>query len=181
MATRMRQNDGGQQPGLAARLRREARGERPEFSAGFQTRLMRRIESLPESLPASLPECLPHSVPALTGGQGASHARAASRLPVAAAAAMLVATLLVVTWSSGFGLQSPPAEPAASSAVAVVASPQPDQQSVPGIDSLPMFDDIDEGVRDGVRTLAASLVELPDWASLADFDAAAMLAAAAGP
>lgn len=177
MATRMRQNDGGQQPGLAARLRREARGERPEFSAGFQTRLMRRIESLPESLPASLPR----SVPALTGGQGASHARAASRLPVAAAAAMLVATLLVVTWSSGFGLQSPPAEPAAPSAVAVVASPQPDQQSVPGIDSLPMFDDIDEGVRDGVRTLAASLVELPDWASLADFDAAAMLAAAAGP
>lgn len=173
MATRMRQNDGGQQPGLAARLRREARGERPEFSAGFQTRLMRRIESLPESLP--------RSVPALTGGQGASHARAASRLPVAAAAAMLVATLLVVTWSSGFGLQSPPAEPVASSAVAVVASPQPDQQSVPGIDSLPMFDDIDEGVRDGVRTLAASLVELPDWASLADFDAAAMLAAAAGP
>ena len=177
MATRMRQNDGEQKPGLAARLRREARGERPEFSAGFQTRLMRRIESLP----ASLPECLPRSVPALTGGQGAGQARAASRLPVAAAAAMLVATLLVVTWSSGFGLQSPTAEPVASSAVAVVASPQPDQQSVPGIDSLPMFDDIDEGVRDGVRTLAASLVELPDWASLADFDAAAMLAAAAGP
>ena len=177
MATRMRQNDGEQKPGLAARLRREARGERPKFSAGFQTRLMRRIESPPESLP----ECLPRSVPALTGGQGAGHARAASRLSVAAAAAMLLATLLVVSWSSGFGLQSPPAEPAASSAVAVVASPQPDQQSVPGIDSLPMFDEIDEGVRDGVRTLAASLVELPDWASLADFDAAAMLAAAAGP
>ena len=173
MVTRMRQDDGEEKPGLAARLRREARGERPEFSAGFQTRLMRRIELLPESLPRPMP--------ALTGGQPAGHTRAASRFPVAGAAAVLVATLLLVTWSSGFRLQSPPAEPAAPSPAAVAASPQPDQQSVPGIESLPMFDEIDEGVRDGVRTLAASLVELPDWASLADFDAAAMLAAAAGP
>jgi len=177
MVTRMRQNDGEKKPGLAARLRREARGERPEFSAGFQTRLMRRVEPLPESLP----ESLPRPMPVLTGSQRAGHARAASRLPVAGAAAVLVATLLLVTWSSGFGLQSPPAEPAAPSPAAVAASPQPDQQSVPGIDSLPMFDEIDEGVRDGVRTLAASLVELPDWASLADFDAVAVLAAAAGP
>ena len=173
MVTRFRQNDGEEKPGLAARLRREARGERPEFSAGFQTRLMRRIEPLPESLPRPMP--------ALTGSQRAGHARAASRLPVAGAAAVLVATILVVTWSSGFRLQSRPAEPAAPSPVAVAASPQPDQQSVPGIDWLPMFDEIDEGVRDGVRTLAASLVELPDWASLADFDAVAVLAAAAGP
>ena len=171
MVTRMRQNDGEKKPGLAARLRREARGERPEFSAGFQTRLMRRVEPLPESLT----ESLPRPMPALTGSQRASHARAASRLPVA------VATLLLVAWSSGFRLQSRPAEPAAPPPVAVAASPQPDQQSVPGIDSLPMFDEIDEGVRDGVRTLAASLVELPDWASLADFDAVAVLAAAAGP
>jgi hypothetical protein len=173
MVTRFRQNDGEEKRGLAARLRREARGERPEFSAGFQTRLMRRIESLPE--------LVPRPMPALAGSQGAAHARAPSGLPVAGAAAVLLATLLVVTWSSGFGLQSPLAEPAAPSPVAVVASPQPDQQSVPGIESLPLFDEIDEGVRDGVRTLAASLVELPDWASLADFDAVAMLAAAAGP
>ena len=177
MVTRMRQDGGEEKPGLAARLRREARGERPEFSAGFQTRLMRRVEPLPESLT----ESLPRPMPALTGSQRASHARAASRLPVAGAAAVLVATLLLVAWSSGFRLQSRPAEPAAPSPVAVAASPQPDQQSVPGIDWLPMFDEIDEGVRDGVRTLAASLVELPDWASLADFDAVAALAAAAGP
>jgi hypothetical protein len=94
---------------------------------------------------------------------------------------VLLATLVLVTLSRGFGLQSPLAEPAAPSPAAVVASPQPDQQSVPGIESLPLFDEIDEGVRDGVRTLAASLVELPDWASLADFDAVALLAAAAGP
>jgi len=173
MVTRMRQNDGEEKPGLAARLRREARGERPEFSAGFQTRLMRRIESLPE--------LLPRPMPALAGSQPAGHARAASRLPVAGAAAVLLATLVLVTLSSGFRLQSPLTEPAAPSPVAVVASPQPDQQSVPGIESLPLFDEIDEGVRAGVRTLAASLVELPDWASLADFDAVAMLAAAAGP
>jgi hypothetical protein len=52
---------------------------------------------------------------------------------------------------------------------------------VAGIESFPLYDDIDAGVRAGVWMLASSLVEVPDWARLADFDAPASPSDAPGP
>jgi hypothetical protein len=44
-----------------------------------------------------------------------------------------------------------------------------------------LYDDIDAGMRAGVWMLASSLVEMPDWATLADFDADAESRDAPGP
>jgi hypothetical protein len=50
-----------------------------------------------------------------------------------------------------------------------------------GVESIPLYDDIDAGMRAGVWMLASSLVEMPDWATLADFDADAESRDAPGP
>lgn len=50
-----------------------------------------------------------------------------------------------------------------------------------GIDRFPMFDELDAGVREGVSTLAATLLDVPEWRMLAEFDAAGFLEADSAP
>ena len=44
-----------------------------------------------------------------------------------------------------------------------------------GIEQLPMFDEIEEGVVDGVKSLATTLLDVSDWTMLADFDPSQIL------
>ena len=50
-----------------------------------------------------------------------------------------------------------------------------------GIEQLPMFDEIEEGVVDGVKSLATTLLDVSDWPMLADFDASQILASSPAP
>ena len=43
------------------------------------------------------------------------------------------------------------------------------------IEQLPMFDEIEEGVVDGVKSLATTLLDVSDWTILADFDPSQIL------
>lgn len=161
-------NRGGHR--LGPLLRREALGERPEFSAEFQARLLRRIEPLAGRAVAL--EIKPVAAVA-RAGSGASWRR--SWPLVAAAAVVVVAAGLSLVRREG-----PRSGPAKAPLAAVVVSQLPDEvppgdEELPGIEQLPTFDELEEGLRAGVRTLAASLVDVPDWASLADFDAASLL------
>lgn len=161
---------------LGRLLRREAHGERPEFSAEFQARLVRRIG------PLAGREVAAEIKPAPVASNAASGRRS---WPLAAAAVLgLVA--------AGLGLvrrEGPPGGPASAPrarSAAVTASEMPDEvtpgdEEMLGIEQLPTFDELEEGLRAGVRTLAASLVDVPDWASLAEFDAASLLGGSDGP
>jgi hypothetical protein len=167
-------NRGGRR--LGRLLRREALGERPDFSAEFQARLLLRIEPLAGREVA--PEIKPVA-PAARAGNAASWRRS---WPLATAAAVVV----VAAGLSLVRREVPPSGPA-SAPLAAVAMNQlpvevpPGDDELPGIEQLPTLDELEEGLRAGVRTLAASLVDVPDWASLADFDAASLLGGPEGP
>ena len=51
----------------------------------------------------------------------------------------------------------------------------PPADSPIGIEQLPMFDEIEEGVVDGVKSLATTLLDVSDWTMLADFDPSQIL------
>lgn len=171
MVRHTRHHDGQGGRRLGGLLRREAHGARPEFSTEFQARLIRRIEPL--SRPEAAAEVRPAPAAARTSGVAAWR----QSWPLAAAVLMVAAVGLGVVSREG-----PPPGPPSEPAAAEVASRQPpNDEELPGIEALPTFDDLEEGLRAGVRTLAASLVDVPDWASLANFDATSLLGGPEGP
>ncbi len=162
--------DGGEHmPDLRTMLRREARDSMPAFSQAFHDRLVARIAN-DSGLSADLKR---------TPSQSRS-VRNSRTFVISGAAglAALIVAWIVVDWSPGR---------AGRESVAVMVVPGPfqalpgDGEPGSGIESLPLYDDIDRGVRAGAWTLAASLVELPDWANLADIDGAASQAGDVGP
>jgi len=168
-------------PGLATRLRREARGERPAFSPEFQARLVTRLEACPRRPAPMAPPAAP-AQPVRRAGWRPFAPLAAGLVGVAAITVLAVVLpgiqpgpLGGVRPGAGEGASAPPLD----EQTLAPAGGEPDE--LPAIALLPLYDEIEAGLRDGVRTLAQSLVELPDWASLAEFDAAALLGAAIGP
>ncbi len=157
-------------PTLQARLRREARRTRLDFSQAFHERLMERITHEAAALPkVNEHDLLPSPMartPVVFSGTAAG------------VVAVVAAVWLVAAWLPGRPPTGPsPIERAGNEELAVTGDGEP----FSGIEEIPMYDDIDARVRAGAWMLAASLVELPDWASLADFDAKAILADASGP
>jgi hypothetical protein len=142
---------------LSARLRREVRDTRPEFSEAFHARLIERLAVESVSLPSQRDDG-PRRRP-----------RGLARLTVPAGAAVALAALVAVL-VSGRG-----ARETAPDSTPLVPRDRQVVNTIPagGLESLPLYADIDAGVREGVWMLASSLVEVPDWARLADFDAPA--------
>lgn len=149
---------------LPSRLRREARATRPGFSMAFHERLMERIVSEAGVSPRL--------------GDGSLRARVDWKRTAAAwAAAGFVAALVAMVVA-----RIPPgAAQSGTRAEASLASSAADSVPPVGIEGFPMYDDIDAGMRTGVWILASTLVEVPDWASLAGFDAAVNPPEAATP
>ncbi len=138
---------------LAARLRNEARATRPDFSDGFHARLMDRVARNQVSLPSRDNGVV----------KPPSTWRGRLTMPIAAAAAF-AAVLTVLFTGSG-----PEEAPNGSVSFQPVDVRSVDEPPALGVESLPMYDDIDAGMRAGVWMLASSLVEMPDWATLANF------------
>ena len=153
---------------LATRLRREAAADRPVFSTELHDRLMKRLTPQPLR-PATL------GMPVRPAGRWIG-----TPLPLLAAALFAGLAVVVITaeaWrrdsraGQGDVLAAGVAGPATAATVAdLIGADGP-----VGLERLPMFDEIDAGVRDGVASLAASLFEAPEWAMLAGSDARAML------
>lgn len=149
--------------GLADLLRREAIGERPRFSRSLHGRILRR-------LPVS------RAAEPRTG----ETARSPWRLVrLAAAAATSFAVGLAIITAGTDPADGPPQrvalvamDPAGGSGVAASGD-----AAELGIERVPTFDELEAGVREGVSTLAATLLEVPEWRMLADFDAAGFLGA----
>jgi len=159
---------------LGPRLRREAREARPAFSPEFQARLVAGLETglRRPTPPAGLAGA---TEPEVRGGWQPLAALAAGLAGVAA-----VAVLAMVLPGGQPGMPWAVEGPAAAMPAARAAPTTTEPAELPAIMLLPLYDEIEAGLRDGVRTLAESLVELPDWASLAEFDAAGLLGAAVG-
>lgn len=161
-----------QPDGIADRLRREASRERPRFSQALHERILER---------------LPGDV-VITGESHAGEPRpvAAWRrvgLPVGVAA--LAAVVI-----AGFATRPDSADERPRGAVVAridpaggdaVAGGLPAEASELGIDTVPTFDDLEAEVRQGVSTLAATLLDVPEWRMIADFDATGFLGADAAP
>jgi len=170
----MKSNHHGGRPTAALRrtLRRDALATRPPFSPAFHERLMERVAceaaSKPEVEPAR-PPASPAAVPRVL-------------VCVGGGLAALVLASWAVVWLAGRPQDRPGTSDVAAGVVpvAVAVLPSGDKRLV-GIDTLPLYDDLDAGLRAGAWTLAESFVELPDWANLADFDAAALQSAASRP
>lgn len=158
-------DDAGLPTSLTARLRREARDTRPEFSDAFHARLMGCLAVESVSLPS----------PCVDAPR--RRRRGLGRLTVPAAGVLAVAVIIAVFVSGRGPDETSPDSTLLAPRDRQVAGPMP----AVGLESLPMYDDIDAGVREGVWMLASSLVEVPDWARLADFDAPATPADAPGP
>lgn len=153
---------------LPTRLRREAATDRPVFSAELHDRLMKRLTPRPLR-PSTL------GMPDRPAGRWIG-------TPLPLLAATLVAGLAVVmitaeAWrrESRAGQGEMLAAVVAGPVAAPTAADSFGADEPIGLERLPMFDEIDAGVRDGVASLAASLFEAPDWAMLAGLDARAVL------
>lgn len=163
-----RQSDGFR-GGLAARLRREAAADRPAFSVEFQGRLARRLAAEGKR-PRAAREDLAEPV-----------AVRSPRTWIPLAAAVVAAGALTMLVALGTN----PAEGVAGRrgdrlAVPRVPAGVAEADGPVGLERLPMFDEIDAGVREGISSLAAALIEPPDWSALAVFDARALVEPAAG-
>ena len=139
-------------------LRREAAAAEPRFSWALHERLLGQLPAPAGPAPAA----------------GAAWARRPVSRPwiVAAggAAALAVAIALVTTTpGSRRGVPVAGAPGGAGPAELAVAADEPE------IERLPLYDDLEAGLREGVSTLAATLFEVPEWRMLADFDAAGLL------
>lgn len=163
--------------GLADLLRREATGERPMFSGRLHGRILRRLPVKPAAA-AVIPTAEPRAE-----GTGRSAWR---QLSLAAAAAALAAVAIAIVGAGPDQVGGPPRsvalvamDPAGGSEVA--AAGEAAAAAELGIDRVPMFDELDAGVREGVSTLAATLLDVPEWRMLADFDAAGFLGADSAP
>jgi len=148
-------DDSGWPSSLSTRLRHESRSTRPAFSEVFQDCLMERITSDQALLPSRDRSEL----------EGSLMQRGRFAMPIAAAVGL--AAVMIVLGPGRVSKVVP---------TATVSIERADQRSLDvlpdaGIESLPLYDDIDAGMRAGVWMLASSIVEMPDWATLADFDA----------
>ena len=153
---------------LATRLRREAAADRPAFSSCFHDRVMERLTPQPLR-PATV------GMPVRSAGRWIE-----TPLPLLAAALVAGVALVMITaeawqWDGRAGRAATLAARAVGPAPAPVAAALSGADGPVGLERLPMFDEIDAGVRDGVASLAASLFEVPDWAMLAGLDARAVL------
>jgi hypothetical protein len=155
--------------GLAESLRREAAGERPMFSVALHERILWGMTVTP---PAVTPIAEPRA-------QGAGRS-AWRQVSLAAAAAVLAVMALAINRAGrdpAGGQPRPVAlvvvDPAGGSEVA--AGGDAADAAEFGIERVPTFDDLEAGVREGVSTLAATLLDVPEWRMLADFDAAGFL------
>jgi hypothetical protein len=171
----MRRDDHGGRRGAVAALRREAIAERPPFSEAFHDRLVRRLSAC-----SSLPP-VPRPVAPLAT-QPVPVRRAV--LPVAAAVVAVVILLV-----ARFDREAPPDRSpvptgeggVAPRAVSSLGNGELDQvmtgqeREPVGIDRLPTFDELEESVAEGVTTLMVSVLEVPEWTALADWDAGSIL------
>lgn len=135
---------------LSTRLRREARVERPQFSAAIHGRVLAALAAGPRR-PQEPRTLRPARFAALLGG-------------VAAAAACVAVAV-------GFVALGPPTRPGSGDADRVAT------ESPPGIERLPTPGEIGAGVLAEMTSLAAAAVGVPEWTDLAGFDPAALAAA----
>lgn len=160
--------------GVGATLRREALAERPQFSEEFHERLVQRLPA------AARPRTAPPPVaPPATPPSGIRRAV----LPLAVSATAVAAAVLLLALPRREAQPDRLPRPIAGGGVQVMTLAPPmaargepgeptiglEQEPV-GIDRLPTFDEIGESVREGVTTLAVSLLEVPEWTAVADFD-----------
>lgn len=157
-------------------LRREAAGDRPRFSLALHERILQRLPVGPAAGPvARVVEPRPLATRGWVWGLFGSV------VGVAALAALTIA----------FGGARPNPAGGTLPAAAVVTidlagttvagdGVSPDVAGL-AIDSVPSFDQLEAGVREGVSTLAATLLDVPEWRMLADFDAAGFLGADVAP
>ena len=139
-------------------LRREAAAAEPRFSPALHERLLRRLPAPAGPAPAA----------------GSAWARRPVSWPWIAAAggaAALTVAIALVTTAPGSrqGVPGPVTPGEGGPAELAVAADEP------GIERLPLYDDLEAGLREGVSTLAATLFEVPEWRMLADFDAAGLM------
>jgi hypothetical protein len=162
--------------GFADRLRREASRERPRFSRALHERILERLPG-DVVIPGEAHAGEPRPVPAR---------RRAWRevgLPVGLAA---LAAVVIAGFATGPDSADEPPRGAVVASIDpaggdAVAGGVPPEASELGIDTVPTFDDLEAGVREGVSTLAATLLDVPEWRMLADFDAAGFLGPDAAP
>ena len=159
-----------------AALRREAIAERPPFSEAFHKSLVRR---LPTARP---PRQARRAV--LAAEVPPTRVRR-TLIPLAVSAALVAVAVLLVARPVRDAEPARPLGPmnadgavvvaldAATSSDLGVAAALPEE--TPGIDRLPTPGEIEEELREGVTTLAVSLLDVPEWTALADFDAGALL------
>jgi hypothetical protein len=161
----------------AAALRREASAERPPFSDRLHEQIVRRLPAARPPTHARRPIAAALAPPRLFNRTVITLAASAALVAVAA---LLVARPvrdadparpLRPMNAGGAAVVALDAE--ASGELVVAAAALPDE--TPGIDRLPTPGEIEEELREGVTTLAVSLLEVPDWTSLADFDAGSFL------
>ncbi len=165
----------GGRGGVGAALRREAVAERPRFSEEFHERLVQRLPV------ASAPRT---ALPAFTLPANPPSPIRRAALPLAVSATLVAAAILLLALPGREAQPDRVPGPIAGGGVELVTLTPPmaargepgeptiglEQEPV-GIDRLPTFDEIGESVREGVTTLAVSLLEVPEWTALADFDA----------
>jgi len=175
MSSRFGDGPGGPSSFPASRLRHEAGRSRPVFSPEFHIRLWQRLEADVVRQPRHPPEPR-HPAREWRGWPGrhrtGNRARTRAAFLGAAVGGLVMAAFATLPRTARL-----PETAAADGASLLVAGSGP----ALGIELIPFFDEIDEGVRRGVRVLAQSLIEPPEWAGFEDFDATALLAVAASP
>lgn len=160
---------------FADRLRRESVCDRPQFSEALHQRIVHRLPAAVISPPAT-------QVAAV--GAGRAERVAWRQVTPAVAAVTLAIAAVIVAWRS-----DPAARRPGTAAFATVEPAVEDGSDVGhglgesplGIETVPMFDEFEAGVREGVSSLAATLLDVPEWRMLADFDAAGFLGADPAP
>lgn len=161
----------------AAALRREAIAERPLFSERLHDKIVGRLPAARPPRPAR---------PAVAATVAPPRPFNRTVITLAASAALVAVAVLLMGppardadptrpfgpihagGASEFALEA-----AAPGNGGIAAASVPDE--TPGIDQLPTPGEIEEELREGVTTLAASLLEVPEWTSLAEFDAGSFL------
>jgi len=153
--------------GLPALLRRDAAADRPRFSEVLHRRILQRLPTASAAIRRTVPR---------VDGRGGSSWRPVSA--AVTAAALVVVAAIAGDWNAAAGGRTRSAAlvatgPAGGSEVADAGDPG--DVAALGIDRVPLFDELEAGVREGVSSLAATLLDVPEWRMLADFDAAGFL------
>jgi hypothetical protein len=148
-------------------LRQEAARERPLFSDVLHGRIMQQLSQSPVG-----PGLIHAREPQPEGVGQLAWWRFRWAPGLATLAAAIVAVVAVIgAWTDRRGdlLES------VVVAQAVAGSAPAADAADPDFDQVPTFDELEAGVREGVSTLAATLLDVPEWRTLADFDAAGFL------